>query len=127
MKLKEIFNYRKLWKHQRNKNKRLTKKVNKMAKGISEDLKIDITNEEIRKLRLEVNRLKKQVIKYNLEAQKYFDMLMDCYYTKEDKTTKTLLKPSSSSQYIDVKKVLDEIRTKEKREFNRKTKGENEK
>ena len=123
MKLKEIFNYRKLWKHQRNKNKRLTKKVNKMAKGISEDLKLDITNEEIRKLRLEVNRLKKQVIKYNLEAQKYFDMLMDCYYTKENKTTKPLLKPSESPQDIDVEKVLDEIRAKEKREFKRKTKG----
>ena len=77
MKLKEIFNYRKLWKHQKNRNKRLTKKVNKLTQGISEDLKLDITNEEIRKLRLEVNRLKKQVIKANLEAQRYFDMLMD--------------------------------------------------
>ena len=51
--------------------------VNKLSKGISEELKLDITNEEIRKLRLEINRLKKQVIKSNLEAQRYFDMLME--------------------------------------------------
>lgn len=76
-KIKQLFNYRKLWKHQKNRNKNLRKKVNKLSKGISEELKLDVTNEEIRKLRLEVNRLKKQVIKANLEAQKYFDMLME--------------------------------------------------
>lgn len=36
------------------------------------------------------------------------------------KTTKTLLKPSETSQDIDIEKVLDEIRAKEKREFKRK-------
>lgn len=76
LKMKELFNYRKRWKNQKNRNKNLRKKVNKLSKGISEELKLDITNEEIRKLRLEVYRLKKQVIKLNLEAQKYFDMLM---------------------------------------------------
>ena len=61
----------------KNRNKNLRKKINKLSKGISEELKLDITNEEIRKLRLEINRLKKQVIKSNLEAQRYFDMLME--------------------------------------------------
>lgn len=75
--LKKLFKYRQLWKHQKNRNKQLTKRINRLTKNISEDLKIDVTNEEIRKLKLEVNRLKKQVIKANLEAQKYFDMLMD--------------------------------------------------
>ena len=55
-KIKEMFNYRKLWKNQKNKNKRLTKKV---------------------------NRLKKQVIKTNLEAQRYFDMLMEVLNEKD--------------------------------------------
>lgn len=77
LKIKELFDYRKRWKHQKNRNKNLRKKVNKLSKGISEELKLDITNEEIRKLRLEVNRLKKQVIKSNLEAQRYFDILME--------------------------------------------------
>ena len=76
-KIKQLFKYRSLWKHQKNRNKQLTKRINRLTKNISEDLKIDVTNEEIRKLRLEVNRLKKQVIKANLEAQKYFDMLME--------------------------------------------------
>ena len=77
LKIKELFDYRKKWKNQKNRNKNLRKKVNKLSKGISEELKLDITNEEIRKLRLEINRLKKQVIKSNLEAQRYFDMLME--------------------------------------------------
>lgn len=77
LKIKELFDYRKKWKNQKNRNKNLRKKVNKLSKGISEELRLDITNEEIRKLRLEVNRLKKQVIKSNLEAQRYFDMLME--------------------------------------------------
>lgn len=76
-KIKQLFKYRSLWKHQKNRNKQLTKRINRLTKNISEDLKLDITNEEIRKLRLEVNRLKKQVIKANLEAQRYFDMLME--------------------------------------------------
>lgn len=77
LKIKELFDYRKKWKNQKNRNKNLRKKVNKLSKGISEELRLDITNEEIRKLRLEINRLKKQVIKSNLEAQRYFDMLME--------------------------------------------------
>ncbi len=77
LKIKELFDYRKRYKYQKNKAKSLRKKVNKLSKGISEELKLDVTNEEIRKLKLEVNRLKKQVIKLNLEAQKYFDMLIE--------------------------------------------------
>lgn len=77
LKIKELFDYHKKWKHQKNRNKNLRKKVNKLSKGISEELKLDVTNEEIRKLRLEVNRLKKQVTKLNLEAQRYFDMLIE--------------------------------------------------
>ena len=76
-KLKKIFRYRQLWKHQKNRNKQLTKRINRLTKNISEDLKLDITNEEIRKLRLKVNSLEKRIVKLNLEAQKYFDMLMD--------------------------------------------------
>lgn len=75
--LKEIFNYRKLWKHQKNRNKQLTKRINRLTKNVSEDLKIDVTNEEIRKLRLKINSLERRIVKLNLEAQKYFDMLMD--------------------------------------------------
>ena len=79
-KLKDLFNYRKRWKHQKNRNKQLTKRINRLTKNISEDLKLDVTNEEIRRLRLKVNSLEKQIVKLNLEAQKYFDMLMDHYY-----------------------------------------------
>ena len=75
--IKQLFNYRKLWKHQKNRNKNLRKKVNKLSKGISEELKLDVTNDEIKKLRAEVRTLKKQVTKANLEAQRYFDMLME--------------------------------------------------
>ena len=76
MKLKDIFNYRKLWKHQKNRNKRLTKKVNKLSTSLAEELKLDITNDEIRKLKQQVQTLNNQVKKLNLEAQKYFDLLM---------------------------------------------------
>lgn len=57
-KIKEIFNYRKRWKQQKNRNKRLTKKINKIETSIAEDLKLDITNDEIRKLKKQVNDLK---------------------------------------------------------------------
>ena len=70
MKIKNIFNYRKLWKHQKNRNKLLVKKINKMETSIAEDLRLDITNDEIRKLKQQVNALKNQVKKLNLEAQK---------------------------------------------------------
>ena len=76
-KLKDLFNYRKRWKHQKNRNKLLVKKINKMETSLAEDLRLDITNDEIRKLKQQVNALKKQVKKLNLEAQKYFDMLME--------------------------------------------------
>ena len=75
-KLKDLFNYRKRWKHQKNRNKLLVKKINKMETSLAEDLRLDITNDEIRKLKQQVNALKNQVKKLNLEAQKYFDMLM---------------------------------------------------
>ena len=77
MKLKNIFNYRKLWKNQKNKNKRLRKKVNKLSTSLAEELKLDITNDEIRKLKQQVQALNNQVKKLNLEAQKYFDLLME--------------------------------------------------
>ena len=76
-KIKQLFNYRKLWKHQKNRNKQLTKRINRLTKNVSEDLKIDVTNEEIRKLRLKVNALERRIVKLNLEAQRYFDALMD--------------------------------------------------
>ena len=77
IKLKDLFNYRKRWKHQKNRNKLLIKKINKMGTILAEDLRLDITNDEIRKLKQQVNALKNQVKKLNLEAQKYFDMLME--------------------------------------------------
>ena len=46
MKLKEMFNYRKLWKHQKNRNKQLTKRINRLTKNVSEDLKIEPMKEE---------------------------------------------------------------------------------
>lgn len=76
-KLKNLFNYRKRWKAQKNRNKRLVKKLNKIETSLVEDLKLDITNDEIRKLKRQVIMLKKQVESLNLEAQKYFDMLME--------------------------------------------------
>lgn len=76
IKLKNLFNYRKRWKMQKNRNKRLVKKLNKIETSLVEDLKLDITNDEIRKLKRQVIMLKKQVESLNLEAQKYFDMLM---------------------------------------------------
>ena len=76
-KIKEIFNYRKLWKQQKNRNKRLKKKIYKMETSIVEDLKLDITNDEIKKLTQKVNELKNQVKKLNLENQKYFEMLIE--------------------------------------------------
>lgn len=83
MKLKQLFNYRKRWKQQKNKNKRLRKKINKMSISLAEDLKLDVTNDEIRKLKKQVIELKNQVKRYNLEAQRYFDMLID-QLNKED-------------------------------------------
>lgn len=77
MKLKNIFNYRKLWKNQKNKNKRLRKKVNKLSTNLAEELKLDVTNDEIRKLKQQVKALQNQVKNLNLEAQKYFDLLVE--------------------------------------------------
>jgi hypothetical protein len=88
MKIKELFNYRKLWKHQKNRNKQLTKRINRLTKNISEDLKIDITNEEIRKLKLKIEELERVIIKANLEAQRYFDMLMEREANGETSKTK---------------------------------------
>ena len=76
-KLKDLFNYRKRWKHQKNRNKLLVKKINKMETSLAEDLRLDITNDEIRKLKQQVNALKNQVKKLNLEAQKYFEKLKE--------------------------------------------------
>lgn len=77
MELKNIFNYRKLWKNQKNKNKRLKKKVSKLSTSLAEELKLDITNDEIRKLKQQVQELNNRVKKLNLEAQKYFDLLIE--------------------------------------------------
>lgn len=76
-KIKNIFNYRKRWKHQKNRNKSLRKKVNKLSTSLAEELKLDVTNDEIIKLKQQVKALNNQVKKLNLEAQKYFDMLME--------------------------------------------------
>lgn len=69
--------YRKLWKQQKNRNKSLTNKINKMQTSITEDLKLDIANDETRKLKKQVNELKNLVKKLNLENQKYFEMLIE--------------------------------------------------
>ena len=75
--IKHFLNYKKRFKNQKHKNKRLKKKINKITNSLIGELKLDITNEEIAKLKKEVISLKKQVVKSNLEAQKYFDMLMN--------------------------------------------------
>lgn len=75
--LKKIFRYRQLWKHQKNQNKQLKKRINRLTKNISEDLKLDVTNEEIRRLKIEISKLKLEVQKANKEAQQYFDWLME--------------------------------------------------
>lgn len=75
--LKNLFDYRKRWKQQKNRNKRLVKKINKMETSLAEDLRLDITNDEIKKLKQQVNALKNQVKSLNLEAQKYFDLLVE--------------------------------------------------
>ena len=75
--LKDLFNYRKRYKHQKNRSKNYKKRINKLQQGLSEELKLDITNEEIKKLKLEIFRLKKQIIKLNEECQRYFDLLME--------------------------------------------------
>ena len=85
LKIKQLFNYRRLWKNQNSKNKRLRKKVNKLTTSLAEDLKLDVTNDEIRKLKKQVIELKNQVKKANLEAQRYFDALMDLAYKGSDK------------------------------------------
>ena len=77
--------YRGLWKHQKNRNKQLTKRINRLTQNISEDLKLDITNEEIRKLKKQVIELKNQVKNLNLEAQRYFDLLMEKVLKNGDK------------------------------------------
>lgn len=76
-KLKHFFDYKKRFKNQKHKNKRLKKKINKITSSLMSELKLDITNEEIAKLKREIISLKKQLTKSNLEAQKYFDLLMD--------------------------------------------------
>lgn len=76
-KIKNIFDYRKRWKHQKNRNKSLRKKVNKLSTSLAEELKLDVTNNEIIKLKQQVKALNNQVKKLNLEAQKYFDMLIE--------------------------------------------------
>lgn len=76
-KLKQLFNYRRLWKNQKHQNKRLRKKVNKLQTSLAEELKLDITNDEIRKLKKQVISLQKQVKALNLEAQRYFELLME--------------------------------------------------
>ena len=77
MNLKSVLKYRKLWKNQKHKNKRLIKKINRLTRNITEDLKLDITNDEIRKLKNEVNNQQEIIKKLELECQKYFDWFMN--------------------------------------------------
>lgn len=76
-KIKYMFNYRRLFKNQKHQNKRLRKKINKLQTSLISELKLDVTNDEISKLRKKVSDLEKSIKKANLEAQKYFDMLME--------------------------------------------------
>ena len=80
MEIKKMFDYRKLWKQQKNRNKALKKKLNKMSTSLAEELRLDVTNDEIRKLKKQVKALNNQVKRLNLEAQRYFDLLMDRIY-----------------------------------------------
>lgn len=76
-KIKYMFNYRRLFKNQKHQNKRLRKKINKLQTSLISELKLDATNDEIAKLRKEVACLKRSLTKANIDAQRYFDMLME--------------------------------------------------
>lgn len=76
-KIKYMFNYRRLFKNQKHQNKRLRKKINKLQTSLISELKLDVTNDEIAKLRKKVLDLEKSIKKANLESQRYFDMLME--------------------------------------------------
>lgn len=75
--IKQFLNYKKRFKNQKHKNKRLTKKINKLKNSLIAELKLDITNDEIIKLRKQVESQNKQIKKLNVELQKYFDLLME--------------------------------------------------
>lgn len=75
--LKQMFDYRKRWKNQKNRNKRLKKKLNALTTKKIKDMKLEITNDEIKRLRLKVKELEKRIVNLNLEAQRYFDLLME--------------------------------------------------
>ena len=83
-KIKYMFNYRRLFKNQKHQNKRLRKKINKLQTSLISELKLDVTNEEIAKLRKQIENQSKQIKKLNLECQKYFDMLMERNNEYED-------------------------------------------
>lgn len=76
-KIKYMFNYRRLFKNQKHQNKRLRKKINKLQTSLISELKLDVTNDEIAKLRKEVASLKRSLTKANVDAQRYFDILME--------------------------------------------------
>lgn len=77
LKIKEFFNYKKRFKNQKHKNKRLRKKVNKLQKPIIEEFAMFVKDDEIIKLRKEITILKNQIKNLNLECQKYFDYLIE--------------------------------------------------
>lgn len=72
-----MFDYRKRWKNQKNRNKRLKKKLNALTTKKIKDMKLEITNDEIKRLRLKVKELEKRIVNLNLECQRYFDLLME--------------------------------------------------
>lgn len=76
-KIKYMFHYRKLWKNQKNKNKKLLKKIAKLEQGIYEEKGFSAKDELIEKLQKKIKAKDSRIKKLNLECQKYFDMLME--------------------------------------------------
>lgn len=76
-KLKYLLDYRKRWKHQKNRCKNLKKRINKLEKGIYEDLGFNEKDEIIRKQEKNITRKSNKIKKLQLEAQKYFDTMIE--------------------------------------------------
>lgn len=55
-KLKHFFDYKKRFKNQKHKNKRLKKKINKITISLMSELKLDVTNEENAQLKEQISK-----------------------------------------------------------------------
>lgn len=91
-KIKHFFDYKKRFKNQKHKNKRLKKKINKLTNALISELRLDITNDEIIKLKKKVIEQDKTIKKLSLDCQIYFGKLMDELHKNNIKKIIDLLK-----------------------------------